>query len=51
VGYRVNPASYSFRRRPGNITAVAFWLGWVLNLGLALYLAAIVIWLEFFWHW
>jgi hypothetical protein len=29
----------------------AFWLGWVINLGLALYLTAILIWLEFFWHW
>jgi hypothetical protein len=29
----------------------AFWFGWVINLGLALYLAMIVIWLEFFWHW
>jgi hypothetical protein len=28
----------------------AFWLGWVLNLGLALYLTVILIWLEFFWH-
>jgi hypothetical protein len=29
----------------------AFWLGWGINLGLALYLAVIMIWLEFFWHW
>jgi len=29
----------------------AFWLGWAINLGLALYLTVIVIWLEFFWHW
>jgi hypothetical protein len=29
----------------------AFWLGWTINLALALYLTVIVIWLEFFWHW
>lgn len=29
----------------------AFWLGWSINLVFALYLAAIVMWLEFFWHW
>jgi len=29
----------------------AFWLGWIVNLVLALYLTVIVIWLEFFWHW
>jgi hypothetical protein len=29
----------------------AFWLGWSINLAFALYLTAIVIWLEFFWHW
>ena len=29
----------------------AFWLGWGINLALALYLAVILIWLEFFWHW
>jgi hypothetical protein len=28
-----------------------FWLGWTINLALALYLAVIVLWLEFFWHW
>jgi hypothetical protein len=29
----------------------AFWLGWAINLVLALYVAVIVVWLEFFWHW
>ena len=29
----------------------AFWLGWTINLALASYLAVIVVWLEFFWHW
>ena len=29
----------------------AFWLGWIINLALALYPTVIVIWLEFFWHW
>jgi uncharacterized membrane protein YgdD (TMEM256/DUF423 family) len=29
----------------------AFWLGWSINLGFALFAATIVIWLEFFWHW
>jgi hypothetical protein len=29
----------------------AFWLGWAINIVLALYLAAIFVWLEFFWHW
>jgi len=29
----------------------AFWLGQGINLALALYLAVILIWLEFFWHW
>ena len=29
----------------------AVWLGWSVNLVFALYLAAIVVWLEFFWHW
>ncbi|MGC2702933.1 MAG: hypothetical protein WA361_00365 [Candidatus Acidiferrales bacterium] len=29
----------------------AFWLGWTINLIFAIYLAVIVIWLEFFWHW
>jgi hypothetical protein len=29
----------------------AFWLGWAINLVLALYLTVITIWLEFFWHW
>jgi hypothetical protein len=29
----------------------AFWLGWSINLALALYLTAILLWLEFFWHW
>jgi hypothetical protein len=29
----------------------AFWLGFGVNLALSLYLAVILIWLEFFWHW
>ncbi|MGA7917611.1 MAG: hypothetical protein WCA00_20425 [Candidatus Acidiferrales bacterium] len=29
----------------------AFWLGWTINTIFALYLAVIVVWLEFFWHW
>jgi hypothetical protein len=29
----------------------AFWTGWAINLAFALYVAAIVVWLEFFWHW
>jgi hypothetical protein len=29
----------------------AFWIGWTINLALALYLTLIAIWLEFFWHW
>jgi hypothetical protein len=29
----------------------AFWMGWAINLVFALYLAVIVVWLEFFWHW
>ena len=29
----------------------SFWLGWAINLALALYLTVILIWLEFFWHW
>jgi hypothetical protein len=29
----------------------AFWLGWAINIIFALYLAVIVVWLEFFWHW
>jgi hypothetical protein len=29
----------------------AFWLGWSINLLFAWYLAVIVAWLEFFWHW
>jgi hypothetical protein len=29
----------------------AFWLGWVVNLILTLWLSAILVWLEFFWHW
>jgi hypothetical protein len=29
----------------------AFWLGWAINVLFALFLAIIVVWLEFFWHW
>jgi hypothetical protein len=29
----------------------AFWVGWAINVAFAVYLAVIVVWLEFFWHW
>ncbi len=29
----------------------AFWLGWAINLAFAIFVAVIVVWLEFFWHW
>ncbi len=29
----------------------AFWLGWAINLLFAIFVAVIVVWLEFFWHW
>lgn len=29
----------------------AFWLGWAVNLVFSLWLAAILVWLKFFWHW
>lgn len=29
----------------------AFWLGWAINLVFSIFLAALVIWLKFFWHW
>ena len=28
-----------------------FWLGWAINLLFSIFLAALVIWLKFFWHW
>jgi hypothetical protein len=28
-----------------------FWLGWAIQIVFALYLTAIFVWLEFFWHW
>ena len=28
-----------------------FWIGWAINLILTLLLIAMVVWLEFFWHW
>jgi hypothetical protein len=28
-----------------------FWLGWAINLLFAVFVAVIVVWLEFFWHW
>ncbi len=31
--------------------AWAFWVGWTVNLAFTAFVAAIVIWLEFFWHW
>jgi hypothetical protein len=29
----------------------AFWLGWSVNLVFSLWLSAVLVWLEFFWHW
>ena len=29
----------------------AFWLGWTINLVFAMFVAVILVWLEFFWHW
>ena len=29
----------------------AFWLGWTVNLGFTAWLIAVLVWLEFFWHW
>jgi hypothetical protein len=29
----------------------AFWLGWAVNLLFAMFVAVIIVWLEFFWHW
>jgi hypothetical protein len=29
----------------------AFWLGWSVNFVFTLWLAAVLVWLEFFWHW
>jgi hypothetical protein len=29
----------------------AFWLGWTINVMFAIFVAVIVVWLEFFWHW
>jgi hypothetical protein len=29
----------------------AFWLAWVVNLVFAPLLVAMVVWLQFFWHW
>ena len=29
----------------------AFWLGWAINVAFAAFLTAVVVWLEFFWHW
>ncbi len=31
--------------------AWAFWVGWAINLAFTVFVAVIVIWLEFFWHW
>ena len=28
-----------------------FWTGWTILAGLAGYLAVVLVWLEFFWHW
>jgi len=29
----------------------AFWLAWSVNLAFSLWLAVVLVWLEFFWHW
>jgi hypothetical protein len=29
----------------------AFWLAWGINIAFAVFLTAVVVWLEFFWHW
>ncbi len=29
----------------------AFWMGWGINVIFSLFLAALVVWLKFFWHW
>ena len=29
----------------------AFWLGWAVNAAFSLFALAIIVWLEFFWHW
>ena len=29
----------------------AFWFGWSVNLVFTLWLAVVLVWLEFFWHW
>jgi hypothetical protein len=28
-----------------------FWLGWAANLVFTVWLIAVLVWLEFFWHW
>jgi hypothetical protein len=28
-----------------------FWVGWAIHAGFTVFVAVIVIWLEFFWHW
>jgi hypothetical protein len=29
----------------------AYWIGWAINLAFAGYVTAVIVWLEFFWHW
>jgi hypothetical protein len=29
----------------------AFWVGWGIHMALAVWLTAVVTWLQFFWHW
>jgi hypothetical protein len=29
----------------------SFWLGWAVNLVFTVWLVAVLVWLEFFWHW
>jgi hypothetical protein len=29
----------------------AFWVGWGIHMALAVWLATVVTWLQFFWHW
>ncbi len=28
-----------------------YWVGWGIHIGLTVWLAAVIVWLEFFWHW
>jgi hypothetical protein len=28
-----------------------YWVGWGIHIGLTVWLAVVIVWLEFFWHW